>query len=349
MKRPILRLTILLSIFAVFTFSPAQNDVKGQKQLTGGLGQFGTTYTLKNGWNFTILSAKYTLDPFNSYGPVMADSDSKLVVIDFAIKNATPSDAFISIDGLFTLVDDKEQLYPGGSMTLESQGNKESSFNLRPGQGIGQPALKDPLRVAFMIPSKAHIAKIMINQGRLNTNEEVFRYLLTAPPKTADSKEKTFLAPLPEPARDPADPFGCVALDVCKATMGAYVPSGPFFLRCDSLTSTSDPIFGGNPPDDGKKYWVATMSVKAGLQQERGMFDVEGGDGPLYEIKDSDGETYKPLGFRKPKADEDPDHQFKEMGEEYTFRIVFALPKDAKPKKFQLGAGGMHRWSIDLP
>src|SRR5690242_5135186 len=53
---------------------PASHQVKGQKQIVGGDGQFGVVYSLKNGVNLEILSARYTLEPFVAYSPVTAET-----------------------------------------------------------------------------------------------------------------------------------------------------------------------------------------------------------------------------------------------------------------------------------
>src|SRR5439155_24895690 len=95
---------------------PQQNESKGQGQLVGANGQLGMVYTLQNSFNFAILSAKYTIEPFNSYELVTAATDQKLLVLDIAIKNVAKGDNFFSADGLFTLVDEKNQLIPGGSL-----------------------------------------------------------------------------------------------------------------------------------------------------------------------------------------------------------------------------------------
>src|SRR5438309_12007125 len=84
------------------TKPPQKNETKGQGQLAGGNGQFGVIYTLQDKLNFEILSAKYTLEPFNSYDLTVVDVDQKLLVLDIAVKNATPNDYFVNNDGMFT-------------------------------------------------------------------------------------------------------------------------------------------------------------------------------------------------------------------------------------------------------
>ena len=48
----------------------SQDITKGQGQLQGGDGVFGTVYTLNSGWNFTLLKARYQVDPHDSYAGV---------------------------------------------------------------------------------------------------------------------------------------------------------------------------------------------------------------------------------------------------------------------------------------
>jgi hypothetical protein len=343
-----MRASFILAAVLASSLVVAQNDTKGQQQLVGGTGQFGTTYSLKNGLNFAILAGRYSVAPYNSYGALSVDNDHKLVVLDLAIKNATPQDQFFNPDSMFTLVDDKDQVYPdSGSLMLESQGNKDFSATLRPGQGLGQPALKDPLHIAFIVPAKARINKIMLNVGRLNTNEQVVRYLLVAPPAkpSAPDAPKNFLAPLPDYMRDPADSWGATALEEGKGAPNVFLPTGAYEVRFDGLTSTTDAIFNGAAPDDGKTYVVMAITARHPMTGEIGLFDLEGGDAPQWQIKDADGEVYKPIGYRKSKADEDPDHTF-HLNDEYSFRVVFALPRSAKPKTLTIGAGNGHRYTL---
>lgn len=140
------------------------NAVKGQSQMAGGNGQFGQIYTLDDGFNFEILAAHYTMDPFPAYEYQIAGPDQKVLVIELALKNANPSD--------------KGALYPGGQLELMSKGEAEGSFTLRPGQGIGQPSMNDPLRHAIVVPAKARIVKIMVGHGRKGSSEKTIRYYI---------------------------------------------------------------------------------------------------------------------------------------------------------------------------
>ena len=344
----VLSLLALVALVAVSSARIQQNQVKGQGQLLGVNGEFGVTYSLKSGFNFTLLSAKYSHEPFDCYGAACAQTDSKLLIIDFAIKNAQPQDNFFNTDTLITVADDKGQLIHGAVYRLESKDAEIVDFTLRPGQGLGQKELKDPLRMAISIPGKAVITKIMINFGRLKTNEEVVRYLLVAPPKQGvQPTNKNFISPLPELVRDPSDPYGAKMLPEGKAAIGTAYPSSFFNLRLDGVATPAGAVYDGEPAEEGKQFFVATLTAKSLCTAELSMFEVSGGDEPLYEVTDTDGERYRPRGFRKTKADEWPDRAFRK-GEEYTFRVFFSLPKDAKPKQIVFGVGLGRKWLVPL-
>jgi hypothetical protein len=80
-----------------------QNQTKGTDQVAGGVGQFGTTYTLvsSDGFgpvNFTLLSAAYSLSPISmkpgdNYAP---KQNEKLMVIHYRIKNPNTTDMYYS-------------------------------------------------------------------------------------------------------------------------------------------------------------------------------------------------------------------------------------------------------------
>ncbi|MBS1716127.1 MAG: hypothetical protein JSS72_00165 [Armatimonadetes bacterium] len=322
------------------------NDVMGQEQLKGINGTFGTTYTLQSRFNLTIYSAKYSLEPVDAYEATIVPEREKLVVFKIGVKNAADTDNFFSPDSLFTLVDDKQQQYAMKSIQLASQGNRSSSFTLRPSQGIGQPALNDPLIITFSVPYDAKIDKLMVNSARLgHDDEKVIRFELAAPPTSSDSKVKNFIAPLPPEALDPTGQWGSKRLELCKGTMGVFVPSAYFGMRLDSIASPDGAVYAGSPPEDGKRYVVATVTVKALLDREISIFEAVGGDNN--ELVDADGEHYRPVGFRKSKADDDPERTF-HKGDEYTYRIFYAVPKDAKLKNLVLAGNTGVKWSFEV-
>ncbi len=327
----------------------AQQDVKGQKQLAGGTAKFGTVYSLKSGFNFEILSARYSIEAYNAYYPLVAETDKKLVVIDMAIKNANNSDNFFDASGLMTLVDDHGGLYPNGSLMLASNGSKDASITLKPGQGVGQPALHDPFEFAFQVPSDAKITKIMVNIGRLNTSEDVVRYMIVPAPKDVEHPtDPNFILPLPDNVRDPSDPSGAVALAQGKGAIGAYVQAGAFDLRVDGPPVDIAGQVDGGDPDDGKKFIAIPFTAKSMLSGDQSFFVVSGGGDASYSLTNADGDVIKATAFLKNSSGEDAEKTF-QLGDEYHYRVVFQVPKDGKFNRLIYGTGSSRVWTVDLP
>lgn len=326
---------------------PVANETKGQGQLAGANGQFGVIYTLKDNMNFQILSAKYKTDSFSAYAPVIPKSDEKLVVLEVAVKNTRPQDYYTELN-FFTLVDEKGELYSNSSSALESKGMDAFSINLRPGQGLGQPALKDPLRVAVLVPAKARIVKVMVNQGRLGRNEEVLRFFVAGATKAEAGEAgdpKNVISPLPENVRDASHPSGALALAEGKAKKGELHATGVALLRFDKMQISSSEKLDGNPPEEGKAFAIATMTVKSNWDKEFSYFEVTGEEDD-YELTTEDGESVKAVAFRKPKSDSAPERNFKK-GDEYAYRVFFSVPKDAKFKKLVFKGNNGRKWAIE--
>lgn len=337
------RFLFLIATLSICAIAHTQNDVKGQAQLKGIAGAFGTVYSLQNGFNLAILEARYTVDPLNAYLGINARVDQKILVIEFSLKNARPEDNFFDSTSMFSVVDTAGQVYQEFGIALESKGATEGSFTLRPGQGIGQPDLKDPLRVAFPVPANVKIDKIMLNQGRLNTDEKVIRFPIII--ANAKKDDKNVIAPLPDNVRA-ADPSGAVALPSGKLEKGVFVSSGPFALRLDEMVTTSD-LLEAAPPGDGHVFIVLKMTGKLLAGQDDNMYTITGGDDPEHAIEDSDGETYRPTHFYKASKDEAAEKEFK-TGDEYHFRMVFEVPQAAKLKTLTIGAGNFRKWTMAL-
>jgi hypothetical protein len=323
--------------------------VKGQGQIAGGNGRFGTVYSLKNGFNFEIISAGYTLEPFAAYTPIHAKHGEKLLVMQIAIKNATDRDNFFNDEDLFTLIDNHGQQYRGHVMELASAKLNNFSTTLRPGQGFGQPGLHDPLTIAFELPGNARIVKIMVDQKALGMSGDVLRYYVAGATKEEAGEAgdpKNVIAPLPDNARDTSDPSGATALDSGKGEVGVYEPSGNYYLKLEKFEYSTTETADGNPPEDGKKWAIATVTAKSPLKG-LGMFDVTGGDFPLHTVETADGDKVHPSSYRKATSDKEAEHQF-DPGDEYTFRIFFPIDKDATIKKLTLGCGDSPTWDYDV-
>jgi hypothetical protein len=330
---------------------PADNTIKGQNQLAGANGQFGAVYSLKGDFNVSILGASYSIEPFVAYAGLQAGTDSKLFLVDLAIKNVSAMDNFFGAESFITLVDSTGQLYRDGSIGLRSQGIKDFDFTLRPGQGRGQVDTNDPLQMAFLIPEKARIVKIMINKGRIGKDEEVVRYYLAGATKAEAGEAgdpKNVVKPLPQAVRDPSDPTGNTPIAIGKAKMDEFVTSGAFALRLDDFAYTDKPVLPDQEIEEGHRLAVATITARALTPREIFFVDFIGGDTPLIEITDADGEKVRPLAIVRAKTGEGVDKVFKMAGEEYTFRAVFQVKKDQAAKSLMFGAGESRRYSADV-
>lgn len=345
-----LRLALFACLVIASAISIAQEESKGQEQLKGISGKFGATYTLSNQFNFTLLSAKYELKPANAYEIQKCIFGTKLVVLDMTLKNVSNQDNYFNPGDLFTLVDDKQNIYSGGSAWVESTQRANNTWTLRPGQGIGQAALNDPFRIAFRVPGDAKIDKIMLNMGRAgHDDEKVIRYNLVEPTKEAASAGKNFIAALPVECQSPHSAWGAVLAPEGKGAIGKTVPSGYFSISLDSVgPAPAGTTYAGSAPEEGKIYWVATFTCTNLTDQDLGMFDMYGGDTPSYLLTDADGEQYRPLGYRKKNTDEDSDRTLK-RGEKYSFRVFFFLDQKVKPNHIVYGTGDATKWGCDLP
>ena len=154
------------------------------------------------------------------------------------------------------------------------------------------------------------------------------------------------IAPLPDNVRDTTDKSGAVALSEGIGKTGEYEPSRNFALKLEDVSVSTEKFKGQSAPT-GKKFVVATLTAKLLIGDYGEIGNVTGGDYPIHSITDADGERYKPYDFLKSRTDEYPAHHFL-VGDEYKFRIVFAVPKDAPLKKLILGAGGGPKWAYDI-
>jgi len=340
--------------------SPAKPPVKNQDisraqgQLQGGDGVFGSIYTLNSGWNFTILRARYSVDPYLSYNGAFPAADSKLLVLSLAIKNSDSADKFFG-GPEFQAFDEDGHEYPSTDYRLTSTGAKESSFNLKPGQGLGQVPEKDELTIAFNVPDKSRITKIILKDGRkFVKDEQVVRYFIadvaTKERDGAVGNPKNTITPLPAFMRDPADKFGTLPYAVAPTKLGTFVPSGYYAVSIDSVALSATDKVKDQAPADGKQYAVVTMTVKNNWTKEMGLFDLLSEETTV--LKDADGEKYKVIegtAKRKAKRDEDiPDDLRLQPGESYTYRHFYEVPKDVKLKSITFGQGDSRKYSIDL-
>lgn len=350
----------LLALFApaftaVASAAPGDNTTRGQGQMAGGDGEFGTVYSMKDGFNEEILSAKYSIDPivcYNGDGFLAPGDGEKLLVLEVAMKNATPTDNFNGGWNM-TAVDSDGTEYGVTVTRLASDGPKAFGPTLKPGQGLGQPELHNPMEILFKIPSKARIVKLIMNQGRLNHEEDVFRYYVagaTAAEAGKAGDPKNIIAALPQFVRDPGDPSGATAIDPGKGGQpggGVSCPSSRYFVTLDSFGDAPQGAqFDGSGPDDGKKFVFATMTMHNASSDDGPVYDFDGGK---LQLTDSNGDTYDMMGVEQAGADEKvaDDHKVP-AGQQYTVRVLFSAPANVTIKSLTFAGSGGRAWLFDL-
>ena len=333
--------------------TPAKNITQAQGQLQGGDGVFKSVYTMNSGFNFTILSARYTIEPFNAYYPEIAGPDQKLLVLTVAIKNANPEEEGVATVG-FTAVDDHGNNYSGNHYRLASLGVMPFAPSCKPGQGYGQDPSKDELTAVIVLPAKAKITKLLTDDGRkFVPGEKVIRYFIAGAakkdPDGADGNPKNVITGFPDSLRDPADPSGATPLEEAKATPGVFMTSGCFGVRLDGITTSTTEKINEDGPEDGKVFVIATMTIKNIYGVEVPVSDLAW-DEKVPLLTDSDGEKYRAVGgSRKVKGSEGTDGATKlQPGETYTLRFFFQLPKAAQPKMLTFGQVGGHHYTLDV-
>jgi hypothetical protein len=312
---------------------------------------FGAIYTMNSGFNFQVIKARYSVEPWPSENGINPTADDKILIVTVAIKNATPADQFFN-NTEFQAVDDMEGIYTGNDYMLASKLGSGVGVTLKPGQGLGQNPAADEFAVGIKVPAKAHITKLILKDGRkLVKDEEVVRYFIadaaTKARDGADGNQKNVIAPLPDYIRDPADKSGAVAIAIPIVKLGTIVPSSLANMSVDAVAFSSEMV-DGKPPPDGKQFANVTLTVTNLYGRGITIFDTAGADTT---ITDSDGEKYKPTdaGQRKAKRDEPvPDTLKLQHGESYTYRYFFEVPKDVKLKTLTFGQTDGHKYQIDI-
>ena len=310
--------------------------IKGAGQLAGGVLRFGDLFAIKSGFTYQILSARYSLDPYECYGLDKLRKDEKFLILTVAIKNnRRDTDNFFG-EHPIQAVDATGQNYESGHYLLKSKPGESFSPNLKPGQGVGQGGT-DSVEVAIKLPMGARVAKLILKEGREGTQEEVTRFFMaeaTEAEAGGKPEPKNTIAPLPAwAAKDAIIP------------QNQYVPTWSYQLQLTGFSSASKK--GDEEAPEGKKWVFAHITVKNPFHTKQNLYELPGGD-EIRELllKDTDGEKYPAFYLLKAKRDEEYEGEL-EPGEERAFRIAFPVPKDATFKTALLGSANGHLYLFD--
>jgi hypothetical protein len=322
---------------------PQKHETRGTTQVAGGYVKFGEVYSLKNGVNFQILKAAYTMDNFPAYNQTSNAPEEKLVVFDIAVKNWMKDQDldFNSAGGDFMVLFDAAGHKYTGEAELKSNGTKEMYVTLKPGQGLGQPALNDAYRVAFRVPLDAEITKVMVNQPRMGKSEEVLRYVLDRSDKEFDPAN--VIAPLPAEVRDPSGKGGA-ALKEGKGRIGLVMPAGPYTYEVLKVEPNVGPLSEKVTPEEGHHFVAVTLKITNVDLRDQTFFD--GSPRESY-VLDADGDRHPIVAVVKVSSDEEPSYDTMTPGASKTIRLLFDLPASAKPQSLTL-AGSYYPWRLGL-
>ena len=278
-------------------------------QRPGQDGVFGKDYRINREYplQFILEKVEYTVGRVRLGDAVRGcQADEKLMVVHFAVQNATNDDSGFRFDTIaMTAVDDQQQ-----------------NFEYRrdyAADGTGQlvdlllkPAQKMRCYAVLPMPAAARITKLMILPR--DDNDPVLRYAL-------DGK----IDRLPETVADPADKTGLTPAAELAAKVGEWRPIGQLDVRIDAGAASAEAIADNDLPE-GRSWYAVTLTLRNGspakqLINERaltgklGLTDETEVEQPLLVMP----KAAKPASFDLP------------AGAERAVRLFFAVGPDDKP------------------
>ncbi|GAB4456657.1 MAG: hypothetical protein OHK0029_15020 [Armatimonadaceae bacterium] len=304
----------------------------GTSQLAGTDAKIGTIYSLKGGtylpsFNFTLLEAAYSVERVNigndSYYP---QGDEKLLVLKYQLQNPQKKDIRIPVYALtrrlFQAVAEDNQTYD--AVKTDKAGVLDGAYDpLKPLSHenlLLKPSQKSPIFLSVIrVPAKGVVPKLIVQSGRVGTNEEVLRYDLRGKVK-----------PLPAPYGDPADSNGADVRDPVPGEIGKEYVLGRSNFTLDKIEYVMEP-FGKAKLRDGEHLLVGTGTMRY-MDARSGMV-FNSSENFAITLEDTDGEkmNYRDR-FYLPTRDTRVDATRYNPGDTRKFRFYFVLPKDARGK-----------------
>ncbi len=308
----------------------AVGDVQGTTQQAGGEGVIGKTYSLgktTNALNFTLSSLEYSVSPVTMGNYVYAPkANEKLLVMHYTVQNPQKSELGVTWDAFkFTAVDAKDINIVFNNYVARE--GTTSVFNERL-----KPAQKISLLAAFAVPASGAIPKLIVER---NDGSPVLRFDLRGKVK-----------PLVAPFADPADSSGSSALTEVPAQAGTFYPGSSLGIKLEGVAFSGEKM-DGKIPEDGKRYLIATFSIKNILGASANPVSFSYGNFK-FELRDAEGDKQVFNGYLiKATRDEHADGSLK-SGEEYRFRVYFTLPKDLTAKTLAVSQGESRAYAFDV-
>jgi hypothetical protein len=308
----------------------AVGDVQGTTQLAGGEGVIGKTYSLgktTSALNFTLTSLEYSLTPVTMGTTVYAPkANEKLLVLHFTVQNPQKQDSSVYYGSFKITAVDAKDINIVYSNYIAREGTTEI-YNT-----ALKPAQKVSLYAAFAVPAAGQIPKLIIER---NDGSPVVRYDLRGKAK-----------PLVAPFIDPTDSSGASALPEVPAQPGTFYPGLSLGIKFEGAAFSTDKM-DGKAPADGKRYLIATFTIKNLTGATANPLSFYYGNFKI-ELRDAEGDKQVFNGYLiKAARDEHADGSLK-PGEEYRFRVYFTLPSDLAGKTLAISEGESRVYAFDV-
>ena len=316
--------------FVIVSSGTAPTDLQGTAQLAGGEGTIGKTYSLgktDNALNVTLTGAEYSLSPVTMGTSVYAPkANEKLLVLHYTVQNPQKRDVTVYYGSFkITAVDAKDVNHVFDNYVAREGTTEIYNTALKPSQKVS-------LYAAFAVPAAGQIPKLIIEP---TDGAPVVRYDLRG-------KVKGLVAPF----IDPADSSGASALAEVPAQTGTFYPGLNLGIKLEGVAFSTDKM-DTKPPADGKRYLIATLTIKNLTGATANPINFSYGNFK-FELRDAEGEKQVFNGYLiKASRDEHADGSLK-PGEEYRFRVYFALPSDLGAKTLAISEGESRVYAFDV-
>ncbi|HEX3000432.1 MAG TPA: hypothetical protein VHR86_09390, partial [Armatimonadota bacterium] len=307
--------------------APASSTNKattGTQQLKGGWGEFGSTYTTPNKecpWNVTLKSAEYSVETLNIGDMTFVPKgNEKILVLHLTMHNPQPRESVLRFDTIhFTAVDTEANNYED----INNIGAEKDRSSVDQGS---KPAQKTEIYTALVVPAKAQLTKLMLQQ---DDNGPVIRY---------DLRGK--IKPLPAVYADPADKSGLTALEIVPAQFGTSYFTGPFTVTVEGTSLSDKQQLGEMELGEGKQFFIVNLSAKnVSVSKQMLRFDT-------FTLKpmDADGAASEGSVDLLRASSDKPLSVEVEPGQELKCRFYMVVEKDLKLKSMDLGFSEEGRW-----
>jgi hypothetical protein len=316
--------------FVIVSSGAASPDVQGTAQQAGGEGVIGKTYSLgkpTNALNFTLTSLEYSLLPVTIDNYVYAPkAKEKLLVLRYSVQNPQKTELGVAWDAFkFTAVDAKDVNLVFNNYVARDGTTAVYSARLKPAQKIS-------LLAAFAVPAAGAIPKLIVER---NDGSPVVRFDLRGKVK-----------PLVAPFADPSDSSGASALTEVPAQIGTFYPGMSLGVKLEGAGFSQDKM-DGKAPDVGKRYLIATFTIKNLLGSSANPVRFDYGNFK-FELRDAGGDKQVFNGYLIKAARDERANGSLNSGEEYRFRVYFALPSDLGAKELAVSEGESRTYAFDV-